>query len=323
MQEIIECVMNISEGRDIARLGAIADEIQSTENAYLLNVSSDPDHHRTVFSFIGPPSSIGHTAFAATTKAVELIDLTQHLGVHPRIGAVDVIPFVPIQGVSMKQCVQIARQVAEKIGRELGIPVYMYGEAATRPAFRHLVRIRQGEFENLGEHIEKDPSRKPDFGPTRVHPTAGGIAVGARQPLIAFNVHLESQEVAVARQIAAGIRESGGGLAGVQALGFFIPHRNQAQVSMNVTDFRQTPLLKIFNRICEEARLLRIRVDSSEIVGLVPQDTLGEDAIRVLKLKDFDPNQILENCIKRAMEQSADRRSALRASNNGTVEQSN
>lgn len=313
MQEIVECVMNISEGRDMAKLESVADEIRAIESAFLLHVCSDPDHHRAVFSFIGTPCSIGHAAFAATTKAVELIDLTQHVGVHPRIGAVDVVPFVPVQGVSMEQCVQIAHRVAEKMGRELEIPVYLYGEAATRPAFEHLVRIRKGEFEKLGEHIGKDPSRKPDFGPTRVHPTAGGIAVGARQPLIAFNVYLESWDVDIARQIAASIRESGGGLAGVKALGFFIAHRNRAQVSMNVMNFRQTPLMKIFNRIRTEARRLGIGIGSSEIVGLVPQDALGKDAIRALKLEDFAPNQILENSIKRAMDPS----------NMGTIEQNN
>ena len=296
--------MNISEGRDRIKLEAIADEIQAIESSFLLHFCSDPDHHRTVFSFIGTPFSIGHAAFAATTKAIELIDLTQHRGVHPRIGAVDVIPFVPVQGVSMEQCVQIANRVAEKIGRELGIPVYLYGEAATHPAFEHLARIRNGEFEKFGEHLEKAPSRKPDFGPTRVDPTVGGIAVGARQPLIAFNVYLESLDVDIARQIATSIRESGGGLAGVKALGFFIAHRNRAQVSMNVMNYRQTPLLKIFSRICREARRLEIEVDSSEIVGLVPLDALEENSVKALQLKGFDPDQILENSIKRALEDS-------------------
>ena len=194
---------DISEGRDVEKLEAIADEIQATENAFLLHICSDADHHRTVLSFIGTPSSIAQAAFAATTKAVELIDLTQHQGVHPRIGAVDVIPFIPIQGVSMEKCVQIAHRLAEKIGRKLAIPVYLYGEAATRPTFENLAHIRKGEFEELGEHIEKDPGKKPNFGPTRIHPTAGGIAVGARRLLIAFNVYLEGADVDIACEIAA------------------------------------------------------------------------------------------------------------------------
>jgi glutamate formiminotransferase len=302
MQEIIECVMNISEGRDMAKLKTITDEIQTIENSFLLHISSDPDHHRTVISFIGTPSSIAQAAFAATTKAVELIDLTKHKGVHPRIGTVDVIPFVPISGVSMEQCVQIAHRLAEKIGRELKIPVYLYGEAATRPAFENLAHIRKGGFEQLGELIEKDPSKKPDFGPTRIHPTAGALAVGARQLLIAFNVYLESSDVEIAREIAASIRESGGGLAGVKALGFYIEHRDRAQVSMNVTAYRQSPLLQIFNRICAEAHRLGIEVDSSEIVGLAPQDALEEGAVGALRLKNFDPDQILENSIYKALE---------------------
>ena len=294
--------MNVSEGRDAARLEAIADEIRAIENAFLLHFCSDPDHHRTVFSFIGTSSSIARAAFAATFKGVELIDLTQHQGVHPRIGAVDVIPFIPVVGVSMHQCVQIARQMAERIGRELEIPIYLYGEAATRPAFENLAHTRKGEFEKLSSQIENDPGRKPDFGPTRVHPTAGAIAVGARQPLIAFNVNLKNSDVEIARSIAAGIRESSGGLSGVKALGFYLRHQDRAQVSMNVTNYRQTPLLSIFNWICRKARRLGSEVASSEIVGLVPRDALGEDAVEALKLRDFDPDQILENSIQRALE---------------------
>ncbi len=302
MQEIVECVMNISEGRVVAKIDAIANRIRSHSNSFLLNISSDPDHHRTVFSFIGTPASISDAAFAATTKAMALIDLTQHKGVHPRIGAVDVIPFVPVQGVSMDLCVKIAHRLAERIGRELQIPVYLYGEAAIRPACENLAHIREGEFEKLGGTIAQNPSRKPDFGPNRIHPTAGGVAVGARPTLIAFNVYLESSEVEIARGIAATIRERGGGLPGVRALGFHIAHRNQAQVSMNVTNYRQSSLVMIFDRICSEAHRLKVGVDSSEIVGLVPHDALGENAVEALRLKVFDPDQILENCIGRVLE---------------------
>jgi glutamate formiminotransferase len=302
MQEIVECVMNISEGRVIAKINAIADEIRANQHAFLLNTSSDPDHNRTVLSFIGTPSSISDAAFAATTKAIALIDLTQHRGVHPRIGAVDVIPFVPVQGVSMEDCVKIAHRLAEKIGRILEIPVYLYGEAAIRPAFENLAHIREGAFEKLGATITQNPGRKPDFGPIRNHPTAGGVAVGARQTLIAFNVYLKSSEVEIAREIAATIRESGGGLPGVKALGFHIAHRDRAQVSMNVMNYRRSSLLKIFKSICEEAHRLEVEVDSSEIVGLVPRDALGEDAVEALRLKDFAPDQILEHCIEKVME---------------------
>ncbi len=299
MQEIVECVMNVSEGRDAARLEAIADRIRAVENSFLLHFCSDPDHHRTVFSFIGTSSSIARAAFSATSTGVELIDLTQHQGVHPRIGAVDVIPFIPIEGVSMHQCVQIAHQIAGRIGRELEIPVYLYGDAATRPAFENLAQVRKEEFEKLSSQIE---DRDPDFGPARVHPTAGSIAVGARQPLISFNVYLASSDVEIARSIAAGIRESSGGLPGVKALGFYLERQNRAQISMKVTNYRQTSLVRVFSRIRREARRLGSEVDSSEIVGLVPRDALSEDAVEALKLRDFGPHQILEDSIEKAIE---------------------
>lgn len=298
MQEIIACVMNISEGRDISTLDAIAANIEKIDKSFLLHFCSDPAHHRAVFSFIGTPYSIASAAFAATTTAVELIDLTKHRGVHPRVGAVDVIPFVPIQGLSMKKCIQVAYQLAERIGQELEIPVYLYGEAATRPSSKNLSTIRAGEFERLGEQLDKDPNRKPDFGPPCMHPTAGAVVVGARQLMIAFNIYLESSDPTIARSIASRVRESGGGLPGIKALGFYITHLDRAQVSINVMDYRKTSLLKIFDRVCVEAHQLGTGVESSEIIGLVPQDALKEDVASAIQLKGFTPSQVLENNIR-------------------------
>ncbi|MDA2933763.1 glutamate formimidoyltransferase [Acidobacteria bacterium AH-259-D05] len=307
MQQIVESVINISEGRDANKLEAIATEIEAIANSFLLSYSADRDHHRSVFSFIGTPCSIFDAAFAATKKAVQLIDLRRHRGVHPRIGAVDVIPFVPIQGVSMDQCVEIARRLGEKIGLELEIPVYLYAEAARSPDFQNLAVVRKGQFEELKKQIKTDPQKKPDFGPTRIHPTAGGIVVGARQPLIAFNVYLNSSDVGVARRIAARIRESEGGLPGVKALGFYIEHQGLVQVSMNVTDYRQTSLLEIFLRVREEAQQLQTEVVCSEIVGLIPQDALDEETIQTLRFEDFDQSQILETRIAEVLEKQSKR----------------
>lgn len=297
MQPLVECVMNVSEGRDRAKLQAIAREIEAVPKAFLLDEAADPDHHRTVFSFIGTPSSIFEATFAAAKEAVQLIDMRAHRGVHPRIGAVDVIPFVPLRKVSMKECVKLARRLGEKISRLLQIPVYLYAEAALRPDFEHLAAIRKGQFEGLGEQIKSDARRKPDFGPNRLHPTAGATIVGARQPLIAFNIYLNTSDAARAREIADGIRGRAGGLPGVRALGFYLQHKGLAQVSMNVTNYHQTSLLKIFKRVEKEARRLQVGPVSSEIIGLVPSGAINELTIKTLRLEHFHSGQLLENRI--------------------------
>ena len=298
MQQIVECVMNVSEGRDAVKLEAIAQEIETIPNAFLLDDSADPDHHRTVFSFIGTPSSIFDAAFAAVKKAVQLIDMRGHKGVHPRIGAVDVIPFVPVRNVSMKECVAVAHRLGKEVSQVFQIPVYLYAEAALRPDREQLSRIRKDQFEGLKERIKSDPGRKPDFGPVRLHPTAGATAIGARRPLIAFNIYLNTSDVGQAREIAGLIRESGGGLPGVKALGFYIERKGLAQVSMNVTRYRQTSLLKIFKRVQKEAHRLQTEPVSSEIIGLVPEGAINQETIRTLRLENFHPGQILENRIR-------------------------
>lgn len=297
MQEIVECVMNVSEGRDAAKLEAIAAEIEALPSAFLLSCAADPDHHRSVLSFIGTPASILEAAFGAVKKAVQLIDLRTHRGVHPRIGAVDVIPFVPIRGISMQECEAIARRLGKRIAQELQVPVYLYGEAATRPERRDLSVIRKGQFEGLVQEIKVNRAKKPDFGPNSLHPTAGATMIGARRPLIAYNICLNTSDDVVARKIAARIRESGGGIPGVKALGFYIDSKGLSQVSMNVTEYHETSLLKIFKRVGEEARRFQTEVVCSEIVGLVPQGALRKVMIRTLKLENFHSSQILEKRI--------------------------
>jgi len=301
MQQIVECVMNVSEGRDTLKLETIARKIETVPSAFLLEFSPDPDHHRTIFSFIGTPSSIFAASFAAVKKAGQLIDMREHQGVHPRIGAVDVVPFVPVQNVSMKQCVAVAHRLGKKISQTLQIPVYFYSEAALRPDRKHLSTIRKNQFEGLHEQIKSDPRRKPDLGPDCLHPTAGATVIGARQPLIAFNIYLNTSDVGRAREIAGLIRESGGGLPGVKALGFYIESKGLVQVSMNVTHYRRTSLLKIFKRVQKEARRLQTEPVSSEIIGLIPQDAINPQTIRTLQLENFHPGQILENRIAEVM----------------------
>ena len=297
MHQIVECVMNVSEGRDTLKLETIARKIEAVPSAFLLDHSADPDHHRTVFSFIGTPSSIFDASFAAVKKAGQLIDMREHQGVHPRIGAVDVVPFVPVQNVSMKECVAVAHRLGKKISQTLQIPVYFYAEAALSPDREHLSGIRKDQFEGLHVRIKSDPRRKPDLGPCRLHPTAGATAIGARQPLIAFNIYLNTSDVGQARKIAGLIRESGGGLAGVKALGLYIERKGLAQVSMNVTHYRKTSLLKIFKKVQKEARRLQTEPVWSEIIGLVPRDAINPRTIGTLHLESFHSGQILENKI--------------------------
>ena len=298
MHQIVECVMNVSEGRDTLKLETIARKIEAVPSAFLLDHSADPDHNRTVFSFIGTLSSIFDASFAAVKKVSQLIDMREHQGVHPRIGAVDVVPFVPVQNVSMKECVAVAHRLGRKISRTLQIPVYFYAEAALSPDREHLSVIRKDQFEGLHEQIKSDPRRKPDLGPSCLHPSAGATAIGARQPLIAFNIYLNTSDVGQARKIAGLIRENGGDLAGVKALGFYIERKGLAQVSMNVTRYRKTSLLKIFKKVQKEARRLQTEPVSSEIIGLVPQDAINPQTIRTLHLENFHSGQILENRIR-------------------------
>jgi len=279
---IIESVPNFSEGRRPEVVEALAAEAR-TRGVTVLDLTSDRDHHRSVLTFAGPPGAVEEAAFAVAKKAVDLIDLTVHQGAHPRMGAIDVLPFVPIQGATMADAVLLARTVGARIGAELALPVFLYESAATRPERRNLADIRGPEFEGLRDLIGKDPARIPDFGPNRIHPTAGCVAVGARQPLIAFNVDLDTEDVKIAKKIAKKIRERDGGLPGVKALGIDLPARKCAQVSMNLCDYTRTGLLAAFTAVEREAAALGTGVRAGELIGLVPRAAFP------------DPSRILES----------------------------
>ena len=293
-REIVECVPNFSEGRRKEVVDAIADAIRFVPGTKLLDVEMDANHNRAVVTFIGDRKAVAEAAFRGAEKAVALIDLTVHRGEHPRIGALDVCPFVPVSGVTMEECVAIARAVGERIARELKVPVYLYEEAATRPERRALPDSRKGEFEGLREEIKTNPERAPDFGPRQLHPTAGASVVGARAPLIAFNVNLGTPDVQVAKKIAHAIRESSGGLKYVRAKGFALKDRGIVQVSMNMINYKGTPLFRAYELIKAEAERYGVPIVGSEIVGLVPLDAVVDSAGFYLKLENFKVEQILE-----------------------------
>lgn len=298
MREIVECVMNVSEGKNQRVLSLIADAIRSVNGSYLLNCSSDIDHNRTVFSFVGDSSSIVQSALGGCESAFGEIDLSRHRGVHPRIGAVDVIPLVPIQGISLEQCAELARRLGRKIGNDLQVPVYLYEAASSGEAAKKLAEIRRGQFERLLNHSLKGLGRAPDFGPDRLHSSAGAVAVGAREILIAYNIFLASSDVQLAKEIARRIRASSGGLPYLQALGFSIPSRNQVQVSMNLTRYRKTRLVDAFRAVQREARVLNVEIACSELVGLMPEDALNLNEVEELKFECFHEGLVLEECIR-------------------------
>lgn len=288
---LVECVPNFSEARRPEVVDAIAAAIGSVPEARVLDRHSDLDHNRTVITFVGPPQAIEEAAFRGIARAAELIDLNQHTGEHPRIGATDVVPFVPISGVSMQDCVEIARRVGQRVGNELGIPVYLYEQAATRPERQNLENIRHGQYEALKLEIATRPERAPDFGPAQLGP-AGATVIGARPFLIAFNVYLTSDDVSIAEKIAKAVRHSSGGLRFVKALGLLVDGR--AQVSMNLTDFHRTPLERVVELIRREASRYGVAIQHSELVGLIPQDALVAAAVWYLQLDQFEVDQILE-----------------------------
>ncbi len=294
MPEIVECVPNFSEGRRKEVVDAIADAIAASPGVRLLDREMDADHNRCVITFLGDRRSVAEGAMAGARKAIELIDMNQHHGAHPRIGALDVLPFVPVSGVSMAECVELARSVGKRIADELGVPVYLYEAAATRPDRKDLPNLRKGEYEGLRTEIETNPDRRPDFGPTKMHPTAGASVVGARPILIAWNVNLATRDVHVAQRIAKAIRESSGGLPAVRAKGFDLPDRGMVQVSMNMVDYHTTSLVRVFSEIQRRASQEGVQVAESEIVGLTPLDPLIEAAEAYFKLARFDRRQILE-----------------------------
>ncbi len=284
---IVECVPNFSEGRDARKVEAIRNVIAISPGVAVLRSEQDPDHNRCVITFAGGPESVFEAAFQAVRLAIGLIDLRSHSGVHPRIGAADVVPFVPVDGVTMADCVQLARRLGRRVWRELGVPVYFYEGAATQPERIALENVRRGGFEH--------PALVPDLGGPELHPTAGACVIGARQFLIAFNINLATSNVQIAREIARAIRTSSGGLPFVKAMGVLLKSRNLAQVSMNLTDFEQTPIHVVFERVRQEALQRGVEIAGSEIVGLVPRKALETASAQSLRLENFSSAFILED----------------------------
>jgi glutamate formiminotransferase len=294
MKQIVECVPNFSEGRRLEVIDQIVAAIESVEDVKVLDRSSDPDHNRTVITFVGSPAMVGDGAFAAIARAAELIDMDQQRGEHPRMGATDVVPFVPIAGVTMDDCVAIARQLGARVGEELGIPVYLYEAAATRPDRVNLgeIRPKSHQYEQKKADVGRDDKWTPDFGPARVG-KAGVTAIGARAPLIAYNIYLTTGDVDIAEKIAKAVRHSNGGLRFVKARGFLV--EGKAQVSMNLTDFTQTPVYRVVEMIRREAARYGVAIESSELVGMIPQRALIDAAVWYLQLDNFEPRLVIEN----------------------------
>jgi glutamate formiminotransferase/formiminotetrahydrofolate cyclodeaminase len=295
---LVECVPNFSEGRDAAKVDAIVDAMK-VPGVYLLDREMDADHNRCVITLVGERDAIKEAAIRGVGKAAELIDLTRHQGAHPRMGAADVVPFIPIEGVTIEDCVAMARQVGAEIAQRFQIPVYLYEAAATSPDRQNLENIRRGQFEGIREEIATNPARKPDFGEPRAHPTAGATVVGARKFLIAYNVFLNTTDVEIAKKIAKAVRFSSGGLRFVKGSGFLV--RGMAQVSMNLTDFEQTPIHRVFEFVRREAARYGVAPLSSEIVGLIPKRALEQAAEWFLQVENFDSSLILENRLAAVM----------------------
>jgi glutamate formiminotransferase len=294
---LIECIPNVSEGRRTEVLDACAEAIRSA-GARLLDVKPDAAHNRTVYTFAGEAGAVRAGVLALFDRAVEAIDLRRHSGEHPRIGAVDVVPFVPIEGATMADCVDLAKQVAQEVSTRHSLPVFLYEEAATSAARRNLEDIRRGEFEGLAAKLQQ-PDWRPDFGPGAPHPSAGASVIGARMPLIAYNINLATNRLDVARRIAAAVRQSSGGLRYVKAMGVELADRGIVQVSMNLTNFEKTPMFRVFELVSREAARYGVAVLESEIVGLVPAAALTASAAWFLQLEGFTEDQVLETRLRK------------------------
>ena len=300
-RQLIECVPNFSEGRDGAKIDAIVQAILSVPGVVLLDREADADHNRSVLTFVGPPAEVADAALRGVEKAVELIDLTQHEGAHPRIGAADVVPFIPIEGVTLEDCVKLAERVGKEIWTKLHVPVYFYEAAARQPDRVNLENIRRGQFEALVAEMATNPARLPDCGEPVCHPTAGATVVGARKFLIAYNINLGTPDVSIAKRIAKTIRYSSGGFRFVKSMGILLASRNLAQVSINLTDFEQTPMHLVFETVRREAERYGVPVVGSEIVGLIPKKAIELSAEYFLRYENFRPELVLENRIAEAL----------------------
>jgi glutamate formiminotransferase len=296
---IIECVPNISEGRRPEVVSRIADALRSVAGVRVLDVQSDASHHRSVLTLAGDREPLKHAVLRLYDEAVAAIDLRSHQGEHPRLGAVDVCPFIPIEGVTMQTCIDLARELGAAIGERLGLPVYLYEEAASRPARRNLEDIRRGEFEGLDAKMQQ-PDWTPDFGPAHPHPSGGATVIGARMALIAYNINLATDRLDVAKKIAAAIRMSSGGFRFVKAMGIPLEDRGIVQVSMNLTNYEKTPMFRVFETVKREAARYGVSVLESEIVGLVPSAALTQTAEFYLQLERFTSDQVLETRLRTA-----------------------
>lgn len=307
MKTIVECVPNFSEGRDPRVIDRIASAIDSVTGVGILHRTMDADHHRAVITFVGDREGVAEGALRAMGKAAELIDLNRHSGVHPRIGAADVVPFVPVSNVTLQDCALIAQDVGQEAYRRFGIPVYLYGAAALRAERARLENVRRGQFEGLRSELAGPTQRRPDFGGPGLHPTAGATAVGARKFLIAYNVNLATSDIRLCKHIARKIRSSSGGLPHVKAIGVGLKTRDQVQVSINLTDFEISSMQRVFQAVCREAERMGTRVSDSEIVGLVPRRALPPSFQSSLQLKDFRSDTVFENRLAAFLKQSEGR----------------
>ena len=297
---IVECVPNFSEGREAGTVRALIDAVRAVPGVAVLDHTMDPDHNRAVLTFAGAPEPVAEAAFQVAKTATARIDLRRHQGGHPRIGATDVVPFVPIRGVTMRDCVELANIVGRRIGEELKIPVFLYEQAATHPARTNLADIRRGGLSELAARMAGDPAWTPDFGPPRLHPTAGATATGARRILVAFNVNLGTNDLAIAKAIATAVRQSDGGLAHVKAIGVPLASRQHVQVAMNLVNIDDTPVHVVFEAVRREAERRGVRVTGSELIGLVPRQALLQAEAQGLQIDCFDPSKILETRLEQA-----------------------
>lgn len=302
MRQLVECVPNFSEGRRLGIVDQIVAAITSVEEIQLLDRESDADHNRSVITYVGPPEAVLEAAFRGIQKAAELIDMDAHQGAHPRLGATDVVPFIPLEGLTLADCVILAKRLGQRVGDELNIPVYLYEAAATRPEYENLANVRKGEYETLKGAIVDDPNRKPDYGPSVVG-KAGATIIGARAPLIAYNVYLTTDDVDIAKHIARAIRHQTGGLRFVKALGLLVD--GKAQVSMNLTNYAQTPIFRVVELIRREAARYGVGIQSTELVGLIPQQALFDAAQWYLQIDNFKTEQVLETRLTSAPDQSS------------------
>lgn len=301
MNRLVECIPNFSEGRNQATVQALADAVISVAGVALLDQTMDRDHHRSVLTIVGEPEAMIEAAFRAIRVATDLIDLRKHVGVHPRIGATDVVPFVPIKGTTMEDCVQLARRLGQRVGKELEIPVFLYERAASHQDHAPLESVRRGGLEGLAFRIASDPDWTPDFGPSHLHETAGAVVIGARLPLIAFNVNLHSTNLKIARAIARTIRQSNSGILHLKAIGVELASRGLVQVAMNLADYEKTSLYSAFDAVRSQAALHGVKIAWGEIVGLIPQAALVKAAAEALLLDHFNPAQVLETKIEMAL----------------------